>query len=363
MCRILFSFIFFICSGLTHAESSSNSTDSKKVIFTIYMEKAGLCNQLFAMMHSLLVATAMGWDYELPEFLYHSNGAVPYERQDFRRTSMSRLLNVKKMQAAFRARGTTLYAHGTTGPTHDVRFENTPSCRPLPEWVQRGKETVERANAPPDRTLRITHHHPGAGDIAIGKSGWPMFKELVQLLYFAPQLENIADKIVQKLAVNNTGFNGVHLRIEEDFIRHPAMGNDPFHIQKCRQGTIQCLENAYFPVFREQQPPRPYYLACGILSVPMDNKRQVLSHLKQVAPVWNYTTQFVTLDQGQGLVYEQLAAIDLLILARADLFIGMARSTFTCFISVYRASNGLPGQERFVDPPLTDLAPNFLPHL
>lgn len=42
---------------------------SQRVIFTIYMEKAGLCNQLFALMHSLLVAVAMKWDYEFPEFL------------------------------------------------------------------------------------------------------------------------------------------------------------------------------------------------------------------------------------------------------------------------------------------------------
>eukprot|EP00667_Euglena_gracilis_P014037 EG_transcript_14516 len=95
----------------------------------------------------------------------------------------------------------------------------------------------------------------------------------------------------------------------------------------------------------------------------MDNKEQVLSRLGQIAPVWNYTAQFLTREERRVLVYEQLAAVDLLVLVHSDPFIGMARSTFTCFISVYRASKGLSGRERFVDPLWADLVPNFLPHL
>eukprot|EP00667_Euglena_gracilis_P023181 EG_transcript_26094 len=173
---------------------------------------------------------------------------------------MSRLLDVKKMQAAFLLRGTTLYAHGTIGPTFDIRFRNTPTGRPVSEWVRQVKANIKMANAPTDRPLRITHFHPGPGEVTVGQSGWPAFKELVRLVAFAPELEAAAQRIVSQLTADGRGFTGVHLRVEEDFVRHQALAKDSFYIQNCRAGIIHCLENAYLPILSEHNSSAPHYV-------------------------------------------------------------------------------------------------------
>eukprot|EP00667_Euglena_gracilis_P009757 EG_transcript_9920 len=269
------------------------------------------------------------------------------------------------MQAAFLVRGTTLHAHGAIGPTYDIRFRNTPTARPLSEWVRQAKANIKLANAPNDRPLRITHFHPGPGEVTVGQSDWPAFKELVRLVSFAPELEAAARSIISQLTTPDRGFTGVHLRVEEDFVRHQGSAKDPFYIKNCRAGTIQCLQNAYLPILREHTSSDPYYLASGIIAVPMDNTRQVLDLLESVAPVWNHSHQFLTAAQLQQLVRagcEQVAAVDLLVLAHANVFIGMLRSTFSCFVSMYRASLGLPGRLQFVDSFWDIPVRNFLPH-
>eukprot|EP00668_Euglena_longa_P014643 GGOE01018640.1.p1 GENE.GGOE01018640.1~~GGOE01018640.1.p1 ORF type:complete len:307 (+),score=12.53 GGOE01018640.1:2-922(+) len=305
----------------------------------------------------------MHWDYELPLFSYHENGAVLFKHQSFHRVRMERLLDVKKMQDAFLKRGTVLYAHGTTGPTRDMRFKRPPIARPLPNWIQRCKEVAKKASVHKGKPLKITHFPSGPGDVAIGRSGWPAFKELIQHLYFAPHIEAISQHIIDALNASYNQYNGVHLRIEPDFVRHPYLLKDRFHVRTCLQGSIHCLEHAYLPVLRKENSSLPYYVACGMLSVPMNNTWQVWAHLKQFAPTWNYSKEFITLEQAQGLVYEELAAVDLLVLAHSNVFFGMTRSTFTCFVSVYRASRGVPGRDLFVDPLVPECGPNFLPHL
>eukprot|EP00667_Euglena_gracilis_P023562 EG_transcript_26687 len=238
-CQPFLQMMILICSGgIVLAQSTGNKTSVQNVVFTIYMKKAGLCNQLFAFLHSLLVATALKWDYEIPEFLYHSNGAVPYDRQVFQRTSMSKLLDVKRMQEAFRARGTNLHTFGSIGPTHDIVFKHKPNNHPLSDWILRAKANIakEKKRAPkglppelnfaadeslqnhqslqnlgqtqghpptriidPLRALRLINFHPGPGDVAIGHSGWQAFKELVNLIYFAPKLEAIANRVIRRL--------------------------------------------------------------------------------------------------------------------------------------------------------------------
>lgn len=36
---------------------------------------------------------------------------------------------------AFREQGTTLYAYGTSGPAHTIRFQNPPTSRPAFDWL------------------------------------------------------------------------------------------------------------------------------------------------------------------------------------------------------------------------------------
>eukprot|EP00667_Euglena_gracilis_P030379 EG_transcript_42029 len=148
MLRLLCGVLF----GIAAVRSAPvNTTDSPRVILTVLPEKGGLGPQLFALAHSLFVATVMGWDYELPELLYHSR------EQILRRASMDRILDVEQMQAAFLEQGTTLYAHGTTGPAHSIRFQNPPISRPVCEWIQRGQEIVDRALSKTNRALSKTN--------------------------------------------------------------------------------------------------------------------------------------------------------------------------------------------------------------
>eukprot|EP00667_Euglena_gracilis_P016047 EG_transcript_16739 len=332
--------IFLLC-GAAAVQSAEN--DGQGIILTITPEKGGLGTQLFGLAHSLLVATTMGWDYELPEFLYHTSDQVLH------RGSISRILDVEFMQAVFREQGTTLYAHGATGPTHTVRLQNPPISRPLWEWIQRATDTAETALAQTNLSVKVVHSNPGARDISIRRADWRAMRELVGNLHFALDLVSIADDIVDDLELRYAHFNAVHLLIEEDFKQHFALKDEAFHVSPCLYGSISCLYHVYFPVFREENSSAPYYVACSTLSVPLENKDDVLEHLQQLAPVWHYGTQYLTPEQGQGLVYEQLAVVDLLVLAHSDFFVGMSWSPFTRFTMVYRASRGRRGRDRFVD--------------
>eukprot|EP00667_Euglena_gracilis_P007066 EG_transcript_7124 len=331
-----------LCSTAAVQSATYNGTGGRRVIFTVHPEKGGLATQLFALAHSLFVATAMGWDYELPEFLYSSD-------EELHRTSMARVLDVEQMQAAFHEQGTTLYAYGTSGPAHTIRFQNPPTSRPLCEWIQRGQAAVQPVFAQTDLPVRLVHFLPGARDVAVRRVDWRAFQAVVSKLYFAPNLVAIAQRIVDALEWEHTTFNAVHLPIEEDYTRHLALQDEAFHVSPCLYGTISCLEKLYFPIFREENSSVPYYVACSILSLPMEKKEDVLQHLRQLAPVWHYSTQFLTLEQGQELVYEQLAVVDLLVLAHSDLLVGMSWSTFTRFTLTYRSSKGLSGRERFAN--------------
>lgn len=60
-----------------------------------------------------------------------------------------------------------------------------------------------------------------------------------------------------------------------------------------------------------------------------------------LAPAWNYSTQFLSPEEQQALVFEQVAAVDLLVLAGANLFVGrrealgFGRGFGIAFLGVY----------------------------
>eukprot|EP00667_Euglena_gracilis_P012911 EG_transcript_13290 len=327
------------------------------------MEGGGLCNQLYALLHGLLVAVTLQWDFELPDLLYQQNGSELMEAKVFARAPLTRLLDVPRMQTGLRRWGISLHPRGTLGPTFDVFMKTAPVLKPPAKWAQLARRYHERAAGQSNLTFKLIQPHPGPGDVKVGRANWPLFRDLVQNLHFAPGLQAVAGRIVAALAAQAGRFSGLHLRIEEDYVRHPYLGSDPFHQQKCARGSLYCLAHTYIPVVAAEQPPLPYYVASGVFSIPLPIKSEVLEKLSPLAPAWNYSTQFLSPVERLELVFEQVAAVDLLVLTASHLFIGVSKSTFSCFVALYRVSRGLPGRTRFVDQPDRATRLRHLPHL
>eukprot|EP00667_Euglena_gracilis_P013465 EG_transcript_13893 len=323
------------------------------------MPKGGLCNQLYMLLHGLLVAVALEWDFELPPLLYQSTGASQWQDKKFGHMALSRLLNVTRMQEAFLMRRVGLHPHGSLGPTHDVPWQ-PPRFKPLGKWVQAARSKLQKAGKS-NLPFKLIYSKAGAGDVAIGHASWPLFRGVVRDLHFADEVRGVADRIVAALTARHAQYNAVHLRIEDDFVHHPGLKNDPFHRAACAQSSFHCLGHAYVPVIVGLKSSLPFYAASGVFSTPTPIKTQVLALLEPLAPAWNYSTQFLSPEEQQALVFEQVAAVDLLVLAGANLFVGMSRSTFSCFVAMYRECWGAGGA-RFVDPVDLNARERYLPH-
>eukprot|EP00667_Euglena_gracilis_P014597 EG_transcript_15121 len=334
-----------------------------KVIMAYSLKRGGFCNQLYSMLHCMLIASSFKWDYELPELLYHTNPEKEWGKKKFHTAPLTKVLDVTKMQAAFLKRGMLLYFHGSTGPTNDIQWVKAPVSGPLFQWRMVARDHVRRYMNTSRLPIKLIYVNPGPGDIVIGPTEWPLFRALVHDLHFAPEVQALADRVLQQLTAPHPRFNGLHLRIERDFIYHPGLLHDDFFLNNCAGDSMRCLKKAYLPVLLEERTSRPYYVASGVFSIPMKIKPKVLSLLQQVAPTWNYSTQFLSAAEVKGLLYEQLAAVDLVVLAHCDVFVGMPESTFSTFVSLYRASKGLLGRDRFVDKPSAMNIFKHLPHL
>ena len=150
-------------------------------------------------------------------------------------------------------------------------------------------------------------------------------------LPFAPALHKLADKVLAGLAMDSAVFNAAHLRFESDAWEwRMYMGGTESFQNEC----FEAMQTAGFDRYT------PVYLATGLLTYK--GGQDVLSSLatdmaqKGFCNGVRYKEQILDNSELGFLHSEQKALVDLLVLTKAQAFVGFEPSTFSFYTSQYR---------------------------
>ncbi|KAL3132123.1 hypothetical protein ABBQ32_008732 [Trebouxia sp. C0010 RCD-2024] len=339
------------------SQSMTASTNGVKVTpynLTIsYWPGGGLCNQLSNIVNTLVIAYAMQAAVQLQSSGHRDTYNSEYYDMRWTPDPIISILNVEEMQHFWMRHGVSVYDSENV-----TELEGADRDHPPDTFV-----TNLKLHEGPARTLTsVTNRVLSAAltriaDLEDGEFswqsqfnmranlGWP--NERLQIssqaqffhladssVSFAPELERIADDVFAKMA---DSFNAVHLRIEYDYVHHPAID----HQGSCAD-SLHCLEHQFVPACQHAgfNNHTPLYVASGIFLARPDLHAEVL---RQLAP---YGSQIIHKEQVldahvlQRLTSEQLAVIDFLLCRRADTFVGVLESTFSKLVSRHRLLYG-----------------------
>ena len=152
-------------------------------------------------------------------------------------------------------------------------------------------------------------------------------------LYFAPILHQLADKVLRGMAQHAMVFNGAHLRVEADAMDWArSMGGFASYWGE----YIKAMRTAEF------NGQSQLYVATGLLSYEagIGTLGNLTANLtgEGLCDRITFKEQYLSEAEMRALHSEQKALIDLLVLAKADHFVGFEPSTFSFFLSQYRVS-------------------------
>ena len=162
-----------------------------------------------------------------------------------------------------------------------------------------------------------------------------LVSKVAQKLYFAPVLHRLADKVLRGMAEHAAEFNGAHLRVEADamdWVR--SMGGFAAYWGE----FVKAMRTANFGKGTQ------VYVATGLLTYKAGIG--VLGNLtadmmaEGLCNRVTYKEHYLSTAELDALHTEQKALVDLLVLAKADRFVGFEPSTFSFFLSQYRALQG-----------------------
>lgn len=167
-------------------------------------------------------------------------------------------------------------------------------------------------------------------------SNLPLVSAVAKKISFAPEMHRLADRVLAGMAKHSATFNGAHLRVEADAMdwARSMGGEDVYWAQ-----FLKAMRKAGFE--RNHQ----LYVATGLLTYAAGfEKLQSLTANLTAEGLCDqvvYKEQFLSEAELSMLHSEQKGLIDLLVLAKANSFVGFEPSTFSFFLTQYRVLLGL----------------------
>lgn len=167
-------------------------------------------------------------------------------------------------------------------------------------------------------------------------SNLPLVSAVARKITFAPDMHELADKVLAGMAQQSTAFNGAHLRVEADAMdwARTMGGEDVYWAQ-----FLKAMRKAGF------EKTRQLYVATGLLTYAAGFERlqELTANLtaEGLCDQVVYKEQFLSEAELSMLHSEQKGLIDLLVLAKANSFVGFEPSTFSFFLTQYRVLQGL----------------------
>ena len=186
--------------------------------------------------------------------------------------------------------------------------------------------------------------------------------QAIKAMEFSAGLVRTARKIITALTSGNARYACVHLRVELDFILHPDLLGDTVHRSYCTS-AVQCLEATFRPVLANLSRQVPIYIASGILANEPLVGHAALTWLEGLGFTTVYASSFSDTGAWQRLHQEEMAAVNAMVCAQADVFVGTPLSSFSALVSQYKQVHSLGGETVFIRPVnhanawLSELAP------
>lgn len=153
------------------------------------------------------------------------------------------------------------------------------------------------------------------------------------MLPFAPRHVELARTVIRTLREHGwSKFNGAHLRLEQDGLRAFA-----------KTAGFDGVLNAYVRSFDilNMNSSLPMYVATGIIATGGEEWEKTQETLLQGhASTLVYLNNVIPSIAIDGIPCEQLATVDMMVLAASEVFVGAAYSTFSIFVSLLRARLG-----------------------
>lgn len=154
-------------------------------------------------------------------------------------------------------------------------------------------------------------------------------------IHFEPSLREHAETVIRALRMHHGQYDGLHLRVEPDaqiFYWRDACSSIYNCTQKYLQTVAACSQN------------QAIYIASGIFMRGAEGRylldeREVLNVTSMFASLNKtvyHSSSFLSAAVAAQLNAEQLAAIEFLVLAQADRFVGVTFSTFSQWVSQWR---------------------------
>lgn len=307
----------------------------------------GLCNQLAAIINSFSVAFAAQAAVQLQPSVYRNSYNLSASDMTWSSIDIGSVLDVPAMRGFWFSRGVAVhdYVHEIINVNQvvEMRTHEMPagSLSSLVNKVYAAAFTAiaemsdEKGAGRPEVNLTIDLGYT-MERIRISPHA-KLFELVIKSVAFAPSLNTIAEQISAKLFESFPIVHGVHLRIEHDYVHHPALD----HQGTC-DDTLHCLQHQFIPALQQANLNRqaPIYVASGIFSANQEHVPEILNalspfgsrilHKEMLADTWLLET----------LNSEQLAAIDFMILRKTSVFVGVLDSSFSKMVARFRTVDG-----------------------
>lgn len=319
-----------------------------------YKPIGGLCNQLVGLIDTFAVAYAVKAGVQLQPSAYRDSFNSHYFDIEWTMIDMSSILNIKTMQQYWSKHGVNIqnFSNSSDGNTSlqqpsqlvvDMKLQDEPA-RPLLSVANRVHAAVSNMAAELVERLPASesHHHVlvdiGQPTERIKISSHPQVFDLVlKSFVFAPSLEKVVALILFQILKISSCFNGVHLRIENDYVQHPYLD----HQGTCND-SLHCLSSQFVPALQRANfdTQTPLYVASGFFKAQPVHQAHVLKTLAPFGKQIVSKENCMSVQQLHSFNSEQLAAIDFMVMRKTTKFVGVLDSSFSKLVARFRETDG-----------------------
>lgn len=334
--------------------SSVSSRPSSLTLSVTYHPGGGLCNQLVGVINTFAVAYAAQAAVQLQSSAYRDSFNTLYHDIDWTASNISTILNVASMRQYWSHQGVDVHdcinvaetadaSTASPGLVTEMRLQDQPSRTLLSVANRVHAAALTRVAEVLDDQAQL-----GGKVNVLVDLGWPaerikisshstVFSRVLKSVTFAPVLEQIVLTMIRKLHQISPTFNGVHLRIENDYVHHPYLD----HQGTCND-SLHCLETQFVPAMQRANFSQavPLYIASAIFMSQPKHQFHVLKRLASFGSEIVYKEVLADKTDLEHLNSEQLAAIDFMLMCQTSKFVGVLDSSFSKLVARFRETDG-----------------------
>ena len=338
-----------------------------------YWPGGGLCNQLKTIINTLAIAYAAKANVKLQVTTNRDSYNVKFDQMVWTPAPLSTLLDVRSMRSFWAHHAVDIYDHENVteihtedldvidseirlqvvnmkiherSPMHLLSAVNHVHAAALSRFAE-----LAAANGTLESNVGVLVNLGYANEHLQTSSMPQVFSMAAKSISFSPQLQHIIVAAQAKLQNAYQGYNGLHLRIENDWIHH----NGVDHQGTCSD-TLHCLEHQFIPAIKRVAMSKQtlLYVASGIFESMPDKTKAITSSLRPFCSQLIRQTNLIDGVLLATLTSEQKAAIDFMLLRNATNFLGVFDSTFSKLVAKYRVLDGYQSSSNFFTLPFDE---------